>query len=109
MTAITLTNARIYTMDSGNPFAIGLIIENGRIIRLISEAEGYDPALSGNILDLEGRVLLPGLIDSHLHLQEYAETLEKIDCETSTRQKCLERVKERAANTPAGDWVLGHG
>jgi predicted amidohydrolase YtcJ len=109
MTAITLTNARIYTMDSGNPFAIGLIIEDGRIIRLISEAEGYDPALSGNILDLEGRVLLPGLIDSHLHLQEYAETLEKIDCETSTRQKCLERVKERAANTPAGDWVLGHG
>ncbi len=96
-------------MDSGNPIAFGLVIEDGRIKRLISEAEGYDPALSGNVLDLEGRVLLPGLIDSHLHLQKYAETLEKIDCETSTRQKCLERVKERAANTPAGDWVLGHG
>ncbi len=40
-------------MDSGNPFAIGLIIEDGRIIRLISEAEGYDPALSENVLDLE--------------------------------------------------------
>lgn len=109
MTAITLTNARIYTMDSGNPFAIGLIIEDGRIIKLISEAEGHNPALSENVLDLEGQVLLPGLIDSHLHLQKYAETLERIDCETSTRQKCLERVKERAAKTPAGDWVLGHG
>jgi len=96
-------------MDSGNPFAIGLIIQDGRIIRLISEAEGYDPALSENVLDLEGRVLLPGLIDSHLHLQKYAETLEKIDCETPTRQKCLERVAERAANTPAGEWILGHG
>ncbi|MFV1949551.1 MAG: amidohydrolase [Anaerolineales bacterium] len=109
MTTITLTNARVYTMDSGNPFAIGLVIEDGRIIRLISEAEGIDLTLSGNVLDLEGRVLLPGLIDSHLHLQKYAETLEIIDCETSTRQKCLERVKERAANTPPGDWVLGHG
>ena len=96
-------------MDSGNPFAIGLVIENGRITRLVSEAEEYDLVLSGNVIDLEGRVLLPGLIDSHLHLQKYAETLEKIDCETSTRQKCLERVAERAANTPPGDWVLGHG
>jgi predicted amidohydrolase YtcJ len=35
--------------------------------------------------------------------------LKKIDCETSSRGECLARVAERAAKTPPGEWILGHG
>jgi predicted amidohydrolase YtcJ len=104
-----LRNARIYTMDPGHPTASGLVIEEGVITAVLSRQEADQDWVSGPSLDLEGRVLLPGLIDSHLHLRHYAESLQKIDCETRTRQECLARVAERAALAGTGEWILGHG
>jgi len=59
--------------------------------------------------DLGGRTVLPGLTDAHLHLEHYALGLQKVDCETATRQECLDRVAARARETPPGQWILGHG
>ena len=59
--------------------------------------------------DLHGLVLLPGLTDAHLHLQYYALGLAMIDCETTTRAECLQRVAERARLTPPGEWIHGQG
>jgi len=53
--------------------------------------------------------VIPGLTDAHLHLEYYAFSLQKIDCETPTRQECLQRVAERVQNTPEGTWIQGHG
>ncbi len=61
------------------------------------------------IHDLGGRTILPGLTDAHIHLKQYAQSLRKIDCETTTRALCLERVADRARTTPPGQWILGHG
>jgi predicted amidohydrolase YtcJ len=47
--------------------------------------------------------------DSHLHLLEYANFLVKVDCETVTREECLQRVRRQVELTPPGQWVLGHG
>jgi predicted amidohydrolase YtcJ len=44
-----------------------------------------------------------------LHLQQYAFSLQKIDCEAPSRKECLRRVAERARTTPPGEWILGHG
>ena len=49
-----------------------------------------------------GGVILPGLIDAHLHLKAYALSLQKIDCETTTLEECLERVRQRAARHATG-------
>jgi hypothetical protein len=59
--------------------------------------------------DAGGRAIIPGLIDAHIHLENYALSLQKVDCETPTRDECLERVAARARHTPAGEWILGHG
>ena len=56
-----------------------------------------------------GQVVLPGLTDAHIHLENYALGLQKVDCETATRQECLQRVAERVRLTPPGEWILGHG
>ncbi len=109
MPTLTLLNARIHTMNPGNAFASGLVIEDGLITRLIP-ASGNNPHINTDqVLDLQGRIILPGLIDSHLHLQKYAENLNLVDCETSTKHECLERVAARSRETPAGNWILGHG
>lgn len=106
MTAITLINARVYTMDPGHPRASGLVIQDGLISRLLPEGQEFP---TGPVLDLGGKILLPGLIDSHLHLRQYAETLAEINCETRTKSECLERVRQQVRGTPPGEWVLGHG
>lgn len=109
MEALTLINARIFTMDAGSAEVSGLVIQDGRISHILTGAEGKEPPARGTYLDLGGRIVLPGLIDSHLHLRKYAETLTKINCETKTKSDCLERVRERTSITSPGEWVLGHG
>ena len=58
---------------------------------------------------MQGQTILPGLTDAHIHLQHYALSLQRVNCETATRRECLQRVQERARHTPPGEWVLGHG
>jgi len=109
MEPLSLINARIFTMDAGSAEVSGLVVKAGKISHLLTGAEGKEPPAQGNFLDMEGKIILPGLIDSHLHLRNYAETLDKIDCETQTKIECLERVRERTRNAPPGEWILGHG
>jgi predicted amidohydrolase YtcJ len=103
-------NARIYTLDEEAPLVSALAVERGQIVRhgddqaIRAEFGGHSPGL-----DLGGRVIIPGLTDAHIHLEQYALGLQKVDCETSTRAECLERVAERARSIPEGTWVLGHG
>ena len=59
--------------------------------------------------DMDGRVILPGLTDAHLHLKHYSLSLQKIDCETDTKEECLRRVEERVKKSKPGEWILGHG
>jgi len=108
--AITLlTNANIYTLDPARPRAAAMAIQDGRVI-----ATGSQHALEAEFPDvkkinLAGQTILPGLTDAHMHLQHYALGLKMVDCETPTRSACLQRVAERARQTPPGQWILGHG
>ena len=103
-----LHHARIYTLDPSKLVASVIAIDHGVIIAVGGDElfSGFDGAEKQN---MEGRVILPGLTDAHLHLQYYALGLEKIDCETDTLESCLERVAERVRRAKPGEWILGHG
>ena len=103
-------NAHIYTLNPDHPTASALAIENGRIVWVgdndpVSQRNPPD----GGTWDAGGQPIIPGLTDAHIHLENYALGLDKVDCETSTRDKCLGRVAERALSVPNGEWILGHG
>jgi predicted amidohydrolase YtcJ len=106
-----LLNARIYTLDSRQPQVSALAIDHGRILQTGLDADIRDHfATRGDTVeDMNRAIILPGLVDSHLHLEQYALSLQKVDCETATRSECLQRVAERARQTPPGAWILGHG
>lgn len=105
-----LYNARIHTLDPHQPAAEALAIHNDRIFAIGSEADILSLASAADTLeDLHGSTVLPGLTDAHLHLEYYAFSLQKIDCETTSKAECLKRVAERAHITPPGQWILGHG
>jgi hypothetical protein len=103
-----LYNTRVYTLDKATPTASVIVIDHGEIV-----AVGGDDLLGAfgrtEKQDLKGFTILPGLTDAHLHLQYYALSLQKIDCETDTLEECLGRVKAKAQKSKAGEWILGHG
>jgi len=104
-----LYNARIYTLDDSRPVASAIAIEREHVVAvgeadtLLSEFERAEKQ------DVGGQTILPGLTDAHLHLQNYALSLQKIDCETDTLDECLRRVEERVHKAQPGAWILGHG
>jgi predicted amidohydrolase YtcJ len=103
-----LFNAKFYTLDENAPTATALVIDRERIVAIGDDelAEQFPFAEKEN---MDGRAILPGLTDAHFHLQSYALSLQKVDCETSTRAECLRRVAQRVQVTPPGQWILGHG
>jgi predicted amidohydrolase YtcJ len=109
---IIIQNARIYTLDPEHPTASAIVIDGERILGVERDREvGQEWIGVGklDIIDAGGRTIIPGLTDAHIHLEQYALGLQKVDCETSSRYECLRRVAERAAQTPPNTWILGHG
>jgi predicted amidohydrolase YtcJ len=101
-------NARIYTLASARPVASALVVDSGRLVAVGGEEllSVYDHV---ERQDMDGRVILPGLTDAHIHLQEYAKSLQAVDCEGQSRQEILNRLAGRLAETPPGEWLRGHG
>jgi predicted amidohydrolase YtcJ len=105
---LLIENSHIHTLDPGYPEASRILIRDGKIVALDGDIDDAD-ASRAKLYDLNGMCLLPGLTDAHLHLEQYALSLQKVDCETHTRGECLARVAERAGRTAPGNWILGHG
>jgi predicted amidohydrolase YtcJ len=104
---ILLYNGQVY---SPGLQATALAIQGKRIIAAGSDVEILALETPGcEKVNLHGKTVWPGLTDSHLHLEMYSASLTQVDCETSTIEECLVRVKDCVARTQAGNWVVGHG
>jgi predicted amidohydrolase YtcJ len=105
-----LYNANIYTLDENQPKASAILMDGGQIIAL-GEMGALESFAHGKLekQDMQGKTILPGLTDAHFHMQYYALSLAKIDCETKTKDECLRRVAERVKKAKPGEWILGHG
>ncbi|HZU63976.1 MAG TPA: amidohydrolase [Novosphingobium sp.] len=68
MTDLLLINARVTTLDRANPQAEAVAIRDGRILVAGSEADARAAVPQAQIIDAGGRRLIPGLIDSHIHV-----------------------------------------
>lgn len=108
-----LTNAHIYTLDRNKPIAKEILIDhgvildvgkNGRLLKKYNQCCNQEEHI-----DLGGSVIIPGLIDAHIHLKNYARSLQIVDCETGTLAECLDRLAEMAKTVSPGEWILGHG
>ncbi len=98
-----ITNARIITMDPARPIARELGIWRGRVVGLDEEVAGL-PARRTH--DLDGAVVLPGFIDSHVHLAWTGLKAAVPSVAPSTRaDDVLRVVADAAAQAPADAWL----
>jgi predicted amidohydrolase YtcJ len=106
-----LSNGRFYTLDPDTPRAEALAVKAGRIIAAGSKDDIQ--ALAGpqtRKIDLDGRTVLPGMIDSHFHFYTWALGWNDLDLATATSLKdVLNRVSSVSGERPAGQWILGYG
>lgn len=107
---LALTNANIYTLWNDFPRVEAVAIEHDQIVAAGTNEEILALTRPGDIIrDMAWRTIWPGLTDSHIHLQYYSLGLDKVDCETRTREECLRRVEFAAQKAPSGSWIHGHG
>ncbi len=103
-----LHNARIHTMDSRCPLATAIAIQNGHVLSVGDDTLRAD-AMKKDCQNMNGQIILPGLVDAHIHLQEYTLSRSIINCELETKDEILQQLADRIRLTAAGEWVRGHG
>lgn len=103
-------NGRIRTMDSARPWAQAMLVRHGRIAHVGSDADILAAAAPGaKKIDLHGRFVLPGLIDSHTHAL-WGGRRDLFECfvgYAATLEQLLAAVAARAAQLPHGVWIEG--
>ena len=106
------TGGDIITMRGPQPeMAEALAVKNGKILFVgpLAEAQALvGPATT--TIDLAGKTLLPGFIDTHGHFVYFGKNLVDADLFGCTDiPDLLARMKKQAERTPAGAWIVGFG
>ena len=113
---LILTNARVLTLEPGQPLAEAVAITGDSIIGVGSHREVR--AFRGprsETLDCRGLTLLPGFVDSHCHLLAMAAAMTGVDCSPVPAGSLysidglIKAVRLRAEETPPGQWIRGFG
>ena len=127
---LILTNARVYTLDWGEPGPDGTLApdaprsdtgwhpdaeavatKDGEIVYVGDTADAL--AFRGEttrVVDLAGATVIPGLVDSHTHVFELGAKLDAVNLtDVATEEEAVALVAERARSVPAGEWIVGAG
>jgi predicted amidohydrolase YtcJ len=104
-------NARITTQSLSQPEASALAVKKGRVYAVGTDAEIL--SLKNNstkLIDADGRRLIPGLNDSHIHILNERNYNYNMRWEgVPTLKLALEMLSEQAKRTPEGQWVKAIG
>jgi predicted amidohydrolase YtcJ len=104
---LVLRGGRVHTVSGGEAEAVA--VRDGRIAAVGPTAE-LDGLSASRVVELEGRTVLPGFQDAHLH--PFSGGMLAIVCnlhETSSAADCLAEIKRYAAENPDREWISGDG
>jgi predicted amidohydrolase YtcJ len=106
---LILYNANILTVDAAGPRAQAVAIADGRFLAVGSTDDIRGISKPGTRqIDIGGKTIVPGFIDAHSH-PSYAgiRHLRWVNCNLRSIAAIQNAIRERAAKTPPGDWVIG--
>lgn len=127
---LVLTNGKVYSLNWGEPDQNGVpssdapytdgkwqpdadsIVIKGNTIVAVGDYQSLKKHISKNteLVDLNGATVLPGLIDSHVHIAELGEILERVNlADIQTPKAAIEFIKQRITDLDKGEWVIGQG
>ncbi len=109
--SLVLHNGKVYTADPRQTVAQAVAVKNSKIV-----AVGDDQRVMATVgpetlvIDLAGRAVVPGFIESHGHLVSMGHSLLRVDVGKAANYAELVRIVAAAAEKKKpGTWILGHG
>jgi hypothetical protein len=106
---LIIQNARVWTVDPSRREAEAVAILGDRIVAVGSNQQV--DAWRGphtRVVDAAGKRLLPGFNDAHVHFMDGGSQLDNVELNDATSpQEFARRIRERAAKTAKGEWLLG--
>lgn len=104
-TDLLLTNGKIWTGDEKFPWAGWVAIKDGKILEVGNREKPFT-GKAIEILDLNGRLTLPGFNDSHVHFASAGHLLLNINLlDVNNQGSFIQRVRETANRLPQGSWI----
>lgn len=108
---LIFTNGIVYTVDENNPKTEAVAVKDGLILAIGTTEEML--AHTGDrteVIDLQGKTMTPGLIESHAHLMGIGYNKLELDLMyVKTYDELVEKVGEAVAKAKPGDWITGRG
>ena len=106
---LALINGRVWTGDKSRPWAEALASRGERIIAVGSSDEIKKLITTETrVIDLQGRLALPGFIDDHTHFMNGGFQLLSVNLrDAATREEFARRIKSHAEKIGPGRWITG--
>jgi hypothetical protein len=108
---LVLTNGEVHTLGDPDETHEAVAVRDGRVVRLAaSEEVDFLVGVETEVIDLAGRVLLPGFTDAHTHMTTLGRSLVHADLSAADSPgDAVELLRERAGAVADDEWVLGFG
>ena len=106
---LILTNGKIWTVNAAQPEAEAVACAGNRIVEVGSRAEvGKWAGPKTRIVDLAGKLVVPGFNDAHVHFHTGGTHLAGVQLrDARSESEFRERIRQFAAKLPEGRWILG--
>lgn len=101
-------NGKVYTVNDNQPTAQAVVVEQNKIIFVGSNEDAkkfIDP--STNVIDLKGKLMLPGFIDNHVHFITGGFYLLGIDLRPANSTNEFKQILKNYAQKHPGKWITG--
>lgn len=101
----------VHTVDEAHPRAQGVAVRGDRIACVgTNEEVARWIGPETRTIDLGGHTVIPGLIDSHVHMEWYGRYQQEIDLDgAQSYDEAVSRVEACVAGSAPGKWIFGHG
>jgi predicted amidohydrolase YtcJ len=108
---LAIINANIRTMNPKQPTAQALAVKKNKIVKVGTNKQVSQLVTEKTrVLNFEGKTVVPGLIDTHIHVADFGRCLMWLDLTNAQSISELQSMlKEKGRQMPAGRWIVGRG
>jgi hypothetical protein len=108
---LVLMDGNVLSMDSFQLIAEAIAVKKDRIVKVGTNEEINSwIGKTSQVIDLHGRTVIPGLIDSHIHVSDFGKFLMWIDLtDVNSIEEMQRRIRERAQKISEERWIIGSG
>jgi predicted amidohydrolase YtcJ len=109
---LVLYNANVLTMNQRRPRAELVAAKDGEIVWVGTNDDRNLFKGRSKLINCEGKTVIPGFNDAHIHIMAYASTLLSIDCSpasVASISHIQKKIRQQTERAPLGTWIKGTG